>query len=161
MDTIVITGKVVDGSGLFRKQIVLPVDLIDGHETWMNSFVQGTLNIQISIASLPATFQSNGLRALDLNDTFKPAIYRCGSAVPNNTIQPNTQNLRRGDLQLWKALLENQETQSEHQCFLLRRVESGYRDKAEILGQHHFKSKFGFSNGHRISITIYAEEGNT
>jgi len=161
MDRFEITGQIVVGARRFRKEIALPVDLLIGHEAWMDSFVQGTLNVQFPTSTLPEAFHASGLRALDLNSSFQPAIYRSGASVSNNTIQPSAQNPSRGDLQLWKALLENHDTQNEHRCFLIRRVESGYRNIVEILGQHHFRSEFGFSTGNRISITIFAKAGET
>ncbi len=161
MNVIKIWGEVVGGCRKFREKIHLPEDLLVGHEDWMPSFVQGTLNIQFPISDLPQSLQSAGLRALDLNDSFPPAIYRIGADVPNNTIQPNVDSPRRGDVQLWKAILSNLQTQTEHNCFLIRRVESGYEDKAEILGQQNFRDECQFVDGHLVSIQVFAGEVET
>ena len=122
----------------------------------MESFVQGTLNIQFSASELPVRFQAHGLRSLDLNDSFPPAIYRAGTEVPNNTIKPSSENPRRGDLQLWRSVLVNHQTKTEHQCYLIRRVESGYRDKAEVLGRQNFRCEVGYLNSHTVLLTVYA-----
>jgi len=157
MGTFRFNGRVVDGGGLFRKQIGLPANLLSGYEEWMPEFVQGTLNIQFSIPELPSEFHGMGLRFLDLNENFPPKIYRAGSDIENNTIQPSSVNPRKGDLQLWQAFLFNQQTDTEHKCFLMRRVESGYRDKAEILGECNFREKCGFLNGHQVTVTVYVD----
>jgi hypothetical protein len=156
MKVIYIHGKVVRGCRKFRDQIFLPADLLSGHEDWMPSFVQGTLNVEFLISTLPICYQLHGLRTLDLNDSFSPSIYRPGTDVPSNTIGPSDQNPRRGDLQLWRAILRNRQTQTEHNCFLIRRVESGYTDKAEILGQHNFRENWNFSDGHQVSIEVFS-----
>ncbi|WP_201095929.1 hypothetical protein [Thiocystis minor] len=156
MKVIDIQGVVVRGCGKFRKQICLPDDLLSGHGDWMPSFVQGTLNVQFSISQLPRLLQSHGLQALDLKDTFPPSIYRSGADVPGNTIQSNGKNPRQGDLQLWRAILINHQTQTKHKCFLIRRVKSRYRDKAEILGQHNFRENWKFADGHQVSIQVYS-----
>ena len=156
MNEIEIRGVVVSGCGRFRAEIHLPDDLISGHEAWMASFVQGTLNIQFPTPSLPQPLRAAGLRGLDLNQSFVPAIYRVGTDVPNNTIQPNANNSRRGDLQLWRAVLRNLQAQTEHNCFLIRRVDSGYRDKAEILGQQNFRDECQFEDGHHVTLQVFA-----
>lgn len=149
-------GSVVDGSGLFREQIGLPEDLLVGFEHWMPRFVQGTLNIKLSILELPSEFHNQGLRWLDLNDNFPPDIYRVGTDIENNTIKPSKTNLKRGDLQLWRTVLFNEQTDSEHKCFLMRRIESGYKDKAEILGESNFRERYGFQNQHQVRVTVFA-----
>ena len=161
MNAITITGTVVGGCREFRKKICLPEDLLSGHEDWMPSFVQGTLNVLFPISELPQFLQSAGLRALDLNESFPPAIYRNGADVPDNTIRPNACNPRRGDLQLWKAILCDHRAQKRHQCFLIRRVDSGYKDKAEILGQQNFRDDCQFVDGHQVSIDIFAGADET
>lgn len=127
----------------------------------MESFVQGTLNIGFSTVELPAHFRAFGLRSLDLNASFPPAIYRSGTVVPNNTIKPSSENPRRGDIQLWRSVLVNQEIKTRHKCYLIRRVESGYRDKAEILGQQDFRREVGFLTNHSVCLTVYAGLGET
>lgn len=161
MTTLKVNGRVVDGSGLFRKQIGLPADLLSGHEEWMSEFVPGTLNIQFVMSELPSEFHGEGLRCLDLSDAFPPSIYRAASDIDNNTIQPTATNPRRGDLQLWIALLVNHQTNTEHRCFLMRRVGSGYRDKAEILGERNFRETWAFQNDHKVTVTIYSDMRKT
>ena len=161
MNTIEFNGRIADGSGVFRQQIGLPTNLLSGYEDWMSEFVQGTLNIQLSIAELPSEFHSFGLRFLDLNEAFPPKIYRVSSDIENNTIQPSSANPRRGDLQLWRAVLVNHQTKTKHKCFLMRRVESGYRDKAEILGECNYREKCGFLNYHQVTVTVYADAQET
>ena len=161
MDNISVTGIVVSGCRKFRKQIYLPEDLINAHEAWMPSFVQGTLNVQLSMSDLPRPLRSAGLPALDLSDSFRPAIYRAGTDVPNNTIQPNAENPRRGDLQLWRAILHNHSTQTKHNCFMIRRVGSGYKNIAEILGQQNFRDVNKFKDGDQVSIQVMPGAGET
>ena len=157
MKSFTFNGRIVDGSGLFRKQIGLPTDLLSGNEEWMPQFVQGTLNIQFLIPELPTEFHATGLQYLDLNEAFPPIIYRVASDIQNNTIQPNSDNPRRGDLQLWRAVIINHQTKTEHRCFLMRRVESGYRDKAEILGEYNFREKCDFINDHLVTVKVYTD----
>lgn len=159
MSTLKFNGRIVDGAGLFKTQIALPDDLLAGYENWMPEFVQGTLNIHFP--KLPGEFHGMGLRFLDLNDTFPPTVYRDGSDIFNNTIQPDSTNPRRGDLQLWRAILVNHQTNTEHKCFLIRRVGSGYRDKAEILGQFNFRETWAFRNDQLVTVTVYSDGRET
>jgi hypothetical protein len=153
MNYLMFNGIVASGCGLFRKEIVLPENLISDQESWMPTFVQGTLNIQLMLSELPKGFGPEGLRFIDLNKDYPPDIYRLGSEVENNTLKPNSERPQRGDLQLWKALLTHKRTSTSHKCFLMRRVGSGYRDKAEILGQSNFKENWDFQNGDQVSVT--------
>ena len=152
---------VVSGCRKFRKQICLPENLLNGHESWMPSFVQGTLNIQLSMSNLPQPLRSAGLPGLDLSDSFRLAIYRTGADVLNNTMQPTAGNPRRGDLQLWRAILHNHKTQTSHNCFMIRRVGSGYRDIAEILGQQNFRDGCKFNDVDKVSIQVLPGAGET
>jgi hypothetical protein len=155
MKVIDIQGVVVSGCGKFRDEILLPNNLLSGYKDWMHAFAQGTLNVRFSISGLPQPLQTNGLKDLDLNDSFPPAIYQSGTVIPSNTIQPNAQNPRRGDLQLWRAILNNCQTRTEHKCYLIRRVGSGYSDVAEILGQQNFHDDCSFADGHQVSIQMF------
>lgn len=155
MNNFSVSGAVVGGCGRFRDEILLPDDLLIGHDDWMPSFVQGTLNILLSLAELPEPLCSSGLRALDLNRSFPPIIYRSGADIPDNTIKPTAEEPRSGDLQLWRAKLINHNTEAEYSCFLIRRVGSGYRDKAEILGQYNFRSTCDFKDGDNVTLTVF------
>ena len=154
-------GNVVGGCQKFRELIRLPDNLLAGHEDWMPTFVQGTLNVEVPIASLPNILRSDGFKGLDLNELFPPAIYRAGADVPSNTIQPNTQNPRRGDVQLWRTTMDNLQTRTSFNCFIIRRVESGYKNIAEILGQLNFRDECRFEDGHQISIQVFSGTGET
>ncbi|MFC1567970.1 hypothetical protein ACFL3K_02080, partial [Pseudomonadota bacterium] len=150
-----LNGHVVDGCKQFKEKIVLPPDLLKDDPDWINVFVQGTLNVKLDPTSMALFEVNQGLHTLDINLSHPPHVYRDGREIENNTIQPTNDLPFNGDFQLWRANLMNGRLGTSYNCYLIRRVGSGYQDIAEILGSFHFRSKGNFLTGDPVKVDVY------
>lgn len=159
-------GVVSKGCGLFANQNPLPTTVAElAHlEDWPNSFEQGTFNIKVNKENIPIIanfdFMSQGVRCLDLHPEFPPAAYLNYSVIPNNTITPEKKGENAGDLQFWKTTLHVPDKSISHNCYMLRRVRSGYAFDIELVSNLHLRNDFGLENGGQVILTVFGENPN-
>ena len=160
---IELKGIVSNGSDKFTKEILLPTNVpeLANIDNWPDSLVQGTFNIKISTTEFPdlECFNLNelGVRRLDRSSNFLPIAYLDHSIIPKNTITPNMKGEYAGDLQFWKAILNFPNKNIIHNCYMLRRVKSGYAYDIEFVSNIHLKTEFDIVNDDNVFITLIGE----
>ena len=155
---ITVDGFYASGSNRFAVEILLPGKDVIGIEEW--SVVKGTFNVRVAEESLLHCgllgVDTKKVKALDRNPDFKPAAYLRYDAIPNNTLYPGSNGRSEycGDLQIWRCCLSLPRRDMNVDCFVFRRVDSGYRYIVEIVSDTHISSRYGVNHGEPVSLTI-------
>lgn len=160
---ITFVGKYGGGASLFASENVLPnpIEELSQIAQWPHSFVPGTFNIDVDVSKWPQieglNFRLRGVTCLDRTDLFQPAAYLHYTTIPNNTLNPMKNGEYAGDLQFWRAVLRLQGIEETVNCYMLRRVKSGYRNKIEVVSDIHFKDTFQIQHGHYVELTVFSK----
>jgi hypothetical protein len=163
MQMLTFVGTYSSGASRFAKEIDLsatigPLKEING---WPHSLVPGTFNIDIDESNWPVIpdldFNTSGVGCLDRSHSFPPVVYLDYSVVPKNTLNPEKSGEFGGDLQFWRAIMRINQANEPLNCYMMRRVRSGYRTKIEVVSDVHISTKYELVHGHAIELRVLAQ----
>ena len=153
--------KVCDGQGDFARDHTICDSILQMDIGWLQRIEPGTLNLKISIPSSKGpsgeALGSNGVKVLDLNPSFKPHIYLDHLEIVGNTLsRRRTNSSKIGDGQFWRAKAKVDNV-TEIKAYMLRRVDSGFRDRIELIADCHLRTKYGFKNGDEVVLQVFCQ----
>lgn len=131
-------GHIADGVHKFTEQLVvpganaLPVPIIG----WPETLWRGTLNFQIAPGGVPdeylARFSSGSVKHLDTR-RFIALAELPARAIVGNTLLPTSAEPNTGIAQIWRASITALHSGLQAQCWVLRRIGSGYENVLECV----------------------------
>lgn len=159
MDILRFTGVVVDGCGLFARQLVLPnrPELSVPIRDWPECPQQGTLNVLIQDAGFPADFLVHfpgpDIRHLDTR-RFEPEAELKWREIGGNTLPPTPGDPDRGNAQVWRSVLRRCDTREEKRCWVLRRLGSGLWQHLELVAGEKLRGSLALANRTVVEVDV-------
>lgn len=159
-ESLEFSGRYAKGATLFSQKIQIPGQceinkLIDG---WPASVHPGTMNVKIDPEGFPpaliSRFRTKSVKHLD-SSLFRPITEIPAHAIGGNTLPPTDTWPERGNGQVWHARITNQKSQNIRDCWLLRRIGSGYADVLEFVAGESLSTALGLSYGDPVRAVIY------
>jgi hypothetical protein len=151
-------GKVVSG-WIKHSELAIPgkSKLPSAPSDWPETLCPGSLNIEISVNDLPKELDNLGpgmlIKKLD-NGILKPVLIIKQEDIINNTIGPNGPVKGRGDAQVWRAKLLVEKSKNMHDCWVLRRLDSGMTKHLELASTEHLRQALNLLDGDKVSVLL-------
>lgn len=161
VDEIVFGGHIASGIGR-HSTLGIP-----GHTSlpctpsdWPLTLYPGSLNILVS--SYPEQLADRGLpskvAALD-EGCFQPAFEIPGTAMQNNVLVPTQGQPRRGDAQVWHAVIRRIADSLSVGCWVLRRIGSSVGEQLEFVAGERLRDR-GLQDGDFVAVSLYGHWKN-
>jgi len=153
---------VCDGQGDFARDHTIDDAVLEMDLGWIQRVEPGTLNLKISIPSTKGpsgeALGATGIKVLDLNPSFTPHIYLDHSEIVGNTLSHRrTPGSKIGDGQFWRAKITKVDSAFEAKAYMLRRVDSGFRDRVELIADCHLRTTNGLKNGDKVALQVFCQ----
>lgn len=149
-------GVVTDGIGRFGNDMIVPgVSSISSPiRDWPDVLHPGTFNVLVR--ALPPEYLERigpNVAALD-HRKFLPEAELGWAEIERNTLTPTRARPDRGNAQIWRATIKVEQTGRHAQCWVLRRIGSGYRDKFECVAAVRLRDELAVVSGDRVRLEM-------
>lgn len=149
-------GKITDGIGK-HVELVVPgrEDLESAPADWPVKLQPGSLNILVDTSGYPEAFVSMplGCSVANLDDDCLPPVFQIPrDKMHNNKLTPTPESPRRGTGQVWRATLTTDMVKID--CWVLRRIGSGFVDKLELVSHEHLRNTYNLQNDQHVTVIL-------
>lgn len=153
-------GTYQNGAHRFAVEIQIP-----GQCEWTNRIQgwpviphPGTMNVNIAADGFPksfvARFGAKSVKHLD-SRLFRSVAEIPAHAIGGNTLPPTIDRPDRGNGQVWRARITKVASQQSRDCWLFRRIGSGYSTVLEFVSSESLSAALVLSPGDPIATVIY------
>jgi hypothetical protein len=160
MDTLTFHGTVQSGAHEFNTLEFPDAHEVDGApDDWPGrELYEGSLNVHVAPKGYPDKWselgKSRGLRRFD-EKRFQPAFVIPGDLIANNTIDPGKYGMPdAGDVQVWRARLQNDATREVADCWLVRRIASDMEIALELMAIVRLRAMGLERDGSPVTVTV-------
>lgn len=159
-------GRYTRGIGCFSKCIQMPgqcevTKTIDG---WPANVHPGTMNVKIDPAGFPhaltSRFNTKSIGHLD-SRLFKSITEIPARDIGGNTLSPTITCPDKGNGQVWRARITKLMSWDSRDCWLFRRIGSGYTDILEFVAGESLSTALELSHGDSVRAVIYGAWANS
>lgn len=160
METLVFEGRTAGGADRFAAELRVPGsnELQFEIPGWPVRLFPGTLNIKINAGGFPpkflTRFGSPSIKRLD-SRLFKPIVELPAHLIANNTLPPAKERPDRGNAQIWRATLFVVGSQAKTDCWVLRRIGSGYDNVLECVSAQPLREVLGAPKPLEVPIQLH------
>jgi CTP-dependent riboflavin kinase len=127
-------------------------------DDWPETLHPGSLNVKIAEDGYPVQLLNRcpGTLVEKLDSRmFAPAFEIPRDAIENNGLKPKRNKPRRGDAQVWRALLAFPTHARPVECWVLRRFCSTIKRQLEIVSDKHLRKEFGLVDGVQVAVKLH------
>ena len=153
-------GAYARGANLFARQIHIPGDseFTKTIKGWPAVVHPGTMNVKISPDGFPqeliSRFGSKSVKHFD-SRLFKPIIELTANVIGGNTLLPTETEPSRGNGQIWGTTITEQKSQNKMDCWVFRRIGSGYTDVLECVAGESISTALRLKHEDLVTVVMY------
>jgi CTP-dependent riboflavin kinase len=153
-------GVYVKGEGVFSVIIQIPghCDFTKSIEGWPAVMHEGTLNVKIDPDGFPqeliSHFGSKSVKHFD-SRRFRPEAEIPAHAIGGNTLLPTEVCPDKGNGQVWNANIIELKSQNSKDCWVFRRIGSGYGDVLELVAEESISVALSLKYGDPVTVLMY------
>ncbi len=160
MEFLKFEGVYAEGSGYFSVKIQIPghCDFTKPIEGWPAVMHEGTMNVKINSDGFPqeliSRFGSKSVKHFD-SRRFKPEAEIPAQAIGGNTLRPTEACPDEGNGQVWSATIIELKSQNSKDCWVFRRIGSGYGEVLELVAEESISSALSLKYGDPVTVLMY------